>query len=53
LIESVGLPTKETMSTNAMILHMNSLSRIDHEEEHPDDNEERIFLVIQLATNLP
>jgi hypothetical protein len=29
------------MSTNAMILHKNSSSRIDHSrEENPDDNEE-------------
>ena len=38
LIDSFVLPTKTTISSNEKILDNNNLSRIGHEEEHPDDN---------------
>mgnify|MGYP006167563193 FL=1 len=38
LIDSVVLPRKTTISSNEKIINNNNLSRIGHEEEHPDDN---------------
>ena len=38
LIDSVVLPRQTTISSNEKIINNNNLSRIGHEEKHPDDN---------------